>query len=110
MAVALSKKFTPLILELAHQSATTGEPIVRSMEYVFPHQGFERINDQFLLGDKILVAPVTEKGVTRRTVVLPKGKWKNQDGKVYKGGKSVDLDVALDSLPYFTLVERGLRR
>jgi alpha-glucosidase len=73
------------------------------MEYVFPHQGFERISDQFLLGDKILVAPVTEKGVTKHTVVFPKGKWKDAGGKTYKGGRKVELDVTVDTLPYFTL-------
>jgi alpha-glucosidase len=106
-AVETRKKFTPLILQLAHESATTGEPIVRSMEYVFPHQGFEKISDQFLLGDKILVAPVTEKGATKRTVFFPKGKWKGANGKIYKGGKTVELDVTIDSLPYFTLLDRG---
>lgn len=73
----------------------------------YGNQGFERINDQFLLGDKILVAPVIEIGATKRTVVLPKGRRKNQDGKVFKGGRSVEVDVTLGSLPYFSLVERG---
>lgn len=102
-AVETRKKFTPLILQLARESARTGEPIVRSMEYVFPHQGFEKINDQFLLGDRILVAPVTEKGATKRTVIFPKGRWKDVEGKTYKGGRKVELDVTVDTLPYFTL-------
>lgn len=106
-AVALREQFTALILELADESATSGEPIVRTMEYVFPHQGFEQTNDQFLLGDKILIAPVIKKGVNKRKVVLPEGKWKDANGKAYKGGKTVQVDVSLESLPYFTLVERG---
>ncbi len=42
------------------------------MEYVFPHQGYERVNDQFMLGDQILVAPVLEKGASKREVIFPK--------------------------------------
>lgn len=37
--------------------AKTGEPIIRHMEYAFPHQGFVDCRDQFMLGDKYLVAP-----------------------------------------------------
>ena len=39
-------------------SAKTGEPIIRHMEYAFPHQGFVDCKDQFMLGDRYLVAPV----------------------------------------------------
>jgi alpha-glucosidase (family GH31 glycosyl hydrolase) len=86
------------ILELVKQAARTGEPIVRSMEYIFPHQGYERVNDQFLLGDQILVAPVLEKGARKRDVILPKGKWKGCDGKLYQGPATFSVTVPLDQL------------
>lgn len=100
-AVEIREDFVPLILELARESAISGEPIVRPMEYVFPHQGFEKVNSQFMLGDDILVAPVLEKGAKSRNVILPKGKWEDDLGVVYKRGKSVDLEVSLERLPYF---------
>ena len=53
-----------------------------------------------MLGDKYLVAPMNEKG-TVRTVILPKGKWKDEQGKVYKGGGTVRIEVPLERLPYF---------
>jgi len=40
-AVKIRMKYTPGILELARKSALDGEPIVRSMEYVFPLQGYD---------------------------------------------------------------------
>ena len=61
-SVALRKKFTPLIMKLAQESAKTGAPIVRTMEYSFPNNGFEHIKDQFMLGDEVLVAPILKKG------------------------------------------------
>ncbi len=71
------------------------------MEYVFPHQGFEKINDQFLLGDSILVVPVLEKGITSKNVILPKGKWEDDLGVTYKGGKTIRINLTLERLPYF---------
>ncbi len=101
-AVATREKFTSLILELARQSAKTGDPIISSLEYYFPNQGFESVNNEFMLGDNILVAPVDNES-TSRNVVLPKGKWTGDDGKIYAGGKTYTIAVRLDRLPYFIL-------
>ena len=46
--------------------------------------GFETCKDQFMLGDKYLVAPMVEKG-NSRVVRLPKGRWKDDLGKIHKG-------------------------
>lgn len=100
-AVSLRAKFTPLIMQLAHHAATTGEPIMKSMEYEFPGQGFENNRDQFMLGSAVLVAPMLEKGRSFRNVSLPSGKWKTPEGKYLKGGKTYEFPVALDQLLYF---------
>ena len=92
------------LIEQAKQSAKTGEPIVRSMEYAFPNQGFADCKDQYMLGDKYLVAPVITESDTR-TVKLPKGTWRDDQGKKYKGGKTYTLHVPLDRLPYFIINE-----
>ena len=99
-AVDLRMKHTPLIMQLARESAQTGEPIVKNMEFVFPNAGYENIVDQFMLGNDILVAPMLEDKPSRM-VVLPAGKWLADDGKTYKGGKSYEINVPLDRLPYF---------
>jgi len=103
-AVALRMKFTPLILELAKHAAASGEPIVRHMDYVFPEQGFAMVNNQFMLGDSILVAPMLEKNQMSRNVLLPKGNWQADDGKKYKGGTTITINVPLKRLPYFKRV------
>jgi len=101
-AVKIREKFTPEILVLARKSAQTGDPIISSLEYYFPNQGFESIIDQFMLGETILVAPMDEKETSRK-VILPKGKWQADDGKTYKGGTTVAIEVPLARLPYFVL-------
>ena len=88
-------------MEQARHGAETGEPIVRSMEYAFPGQGFESCTDQYMLGDRYLVAPMMAPGHSR-TVRLPKGRWQDENGKVYKGGRTYVLDVPLDRVPRFT--------
>lgn len=100
-AVELRDSFKDQILDLAKQAALTGEPIVRSMEYVFPHKGYTHIDDQFMLGNDVLVAPLQQSGEGTRKVVLPKGKWKSDDGKTYRGGKLIEVHVPLNRLPHF---------
>lgn len=99
-AALLHQEFGSYILNCAEKSAKTGEPIVMHMEYAFPNQGFETCNDQFMLGDKYLVAPVTDKEFSRN-VKLPKGEWIDEMGKKYKGGKEYQIEVPIDRLPYF---------
>ncbi|MBX3252627.1 MAG: glycoside hydrolase [Chitinophagaceae bacterium] len=96
----LHEQMGTYILEYAHKASTTNEPIVRSMEYQYPHQGFAGCNDQFMLGEKYLVAPMVEKGY-KRTVKLPKGKWKDDRGKTFKGPIDLETDVPIERLPYY---------
>jgi alpha-glucosidase (family GH31 glycosyl hydrolase) len=97
----LHEQFGPQILELARAASKTGEPIVKPMELAWPGNGYELIKDQFVLGQDIIVAPVVEKGVRSRKVILPKGDWLSEDGQNYKGGKTIEVAVPLDRLPYF---------
>ena len=100
----LHAQFAPYIMEYAHKAAQTGEPIVRLMEYQFPHQGLAQVKDQFMLGDKYLVAPVVDDRL-ERDVILPTGNWRDEQGKKYKGGKSYHIEVPLERLPYFERIK-----
>ena len=94
-------ELAPYLLQLAREGSVTGEPIIRPMAYEFPGQGFEACADQYMLGGKYLVAPMLEPG-TSRTVRLPKGRWADETGRKYKGGKTYTLDVPLSRIPVFT--------
>lgn len=99
-AVELRQKFVPEILSLAEISAKTGMPIVSNMEFVFPDQGFSDCKDQFMLGEDILVAPITTSEDTRE-VRFPLGSWMNSEGEVIEGGQTIKYNVALDELLWF---------
>jgi alpha-glucosidase len=103
-AAQLHTKMGNLILEFAKQASVTGEPIVKPMALAYPNNGYETIKDQFVLGDKIIVAPVVEKGIYKRKVILPKGKWLGDDGKIIKGNKIIEIDVPISRIPFFTKV------
>ncbi len=99
-AAQLHEKFGDYILDYAKKSSQTGEPIIRSMEYSFPNEGFEECSDQFMLGEKFLVAPILTSGV-ERTVKLPKGRWKDDANKTYKGGQTIKVAAPISRLPFF---------
>jgi alpha-glucosidase len=99
-AANLHAKMGDYIVSLAKQTAENGEPIVRHLEYAFPNEGFESCDTQFMLGEKYLVAPMIEKGYSR-TVKLPKGSWKDDLGKKYKGGQTITMNVPIERLAYF---------
>jgi alpha-glucosidase len=84
----------------AAHSAKTGEPIVRHMEYAFPHEGFAQCTDQFMIGERLLVAPVvTPENV--RTVRFPSGTWRDENGQTIEGGVTRQYDVPLEKLLCF---------
>lgn len=73
--LATRAKYEDYLLKTISESKTSGEPVLRYMEYVFPGEGFEKVNNQFMVGDKLLVAPIEIKGESSRLVHIPSGNW-----------------------------------
>lgn len=103
-AAKLHTQFAPRIVEEVKSSATTGEPIIRPVEYNFPHAGFATEKTLFMLGEDILVAPVLQKGAITRTLTLPEGKWLYRGEVEYDGAQEVTVPAPLGTLPYFIKV------
>ena len=100
-AAWLRMRFTPYIVQTAKDSAKSGEPMLRAMEYEFPGCGYEKVTDQFMLGSDLLVAPQTTKGAATRKVFVPAGEWKADDGTVVKGPCEIEVKTPLSRLPHF---------
>jgi alpha-glucosidase len=98
-AVLLRQQYIPAIMEVLRQSAATGEPALRPLEYNYPQQGYAGVQDQFLMGDKLMVAPVVTSSNTR-TVLIPKGKWRFR-GKIIQGPLKQTIEAAPDELPVY---------
>ena len=98
-----SKQIAPLVLKLAQRSASRFEPIISPLWRIAPQdKEVLTIEDQFLVGDEILVAPVLD-NVKRRNIYLPEGSWVDKiTKKLYTGPKWLwDYPVELDEVAYF---------
>ncbi len=103
--IALHRAYSPTIIELAKRRVSSGEPIVRPMWYAAPDDGRTyQLNDQFMLGENVVVAPVLVIGQRERTVFLPPGMWVDQTGAHFSGSAVVTVKVPLDQLPFFKRV------
>ncbi len=88
------------IYECAVKASKDGTPIMQNMAFAFDE--LHGVRDQFMLGERFLVAPVLKKGVTEQEVSLPSGKWRYvPTGKIYEGGSRISVPAPLDILPYF---------
>ena len=101
-ALRIREHLLPVLEELWHIAATTGEPILRSVGYHF--DGFENVDDAFLLGHDILVAPILERGAAARIVQLPPGRWLRGGASEKEDSGEVVLAVSLETLPWWRRV------
>jgi alpha-glucosidase len=86
------------------RAAAADEPMVRPLLYDFPDDAAARdVEDSFMLGPDLLVAPVLEAGAVERAVTLPvhPGGWYDLDGTAYEGGMTVRVPTPLGRLPVF---------
>lgn len=100
----LRERMRPYIREVMAETHGTGAPVMRPLFYGFP-EDIEawKVEDAYLFGPDVLVAPVMEKGARERTVYLPAGAdWTDAStGAVYSGGQRVTVPAPLDVIPLF---------
>ncbi|MCI4381677.1 hypothetical protein PGIGA_G00254830 [Pangasianodon gigas] len=96
----------PLIEKYAQEWHATGNPIYRPLWWISPDDPATfTIDDEFLIGDEVLVAPVTEKGALQRDIYLPGSNFQWQDtnnAKVFDGGTLLQsYHAGLEEVPVF---------
>lgn len=84
------------------EACKTVEPIIRPMECNFPNSGFADCADQYMLGDRYLVAPALDDG-SKRLVRLPKGNWRDMNGRKYKGPLVIEAETDGYRMTWFEL-------
>lgn len=101
--VNLRYKLIPYIYDLFYNHQTTGLPIIRPLVLEYPNDpNTFNLNDEFMLGESILVSPVVEQGKTKKLVYLPEGKWICYNtSKIYEGNNYYIVDAPIDTLPMF---------
>jgi len=100
-AISIREHFVDYIMTVVKESKEQCTPILRPLEYSFPAANYITVNQQFMIGDKLLVAPVLKKGSAKHEVIIPPGNWKGYDGKTYSGTETYVFSVKLADIPYF---------
>ena len=102
----LKYKLMPYVYAQAKDCSEHGWPMLRALFVEFPDDpGSWQIDDQYLFGSQIMVAPLLRGHETSRTVYLPPGTWDDyQTGKSYSGGWK---QIEAGRIPAIVLVRDG---
>jgi alpha-D-xyloside xylohydrolase len=93
------------ITELMKAAHLEGTPVIRPLFYDFPKDSKSwEVEDEYMFGPDVLVAPILYADMRKRSVYLPEGSdWENYwTREVLKGGRTIEVDAPLDKLPVFT--------
>jgi len=96
-------KLLPYLYQLMRDAHETGVPLMRPMFWVDePMTEGQNQEDQFFVGDSILVAPILMPLTHARAVWLPKGKWYSvQDDRCLEGSQYDLCQTGLDDIPVY---------
>lgn len=109
--ILMRERLKPYIKECMEEAHEKGTPIMRTLFYMFPEDKEAWTQEtSYMFGPDILVAPLTEAGMTGRDVYLPAGEtWKDaKSGDVYKGGRTVYVEAPIDTIPLFVRADKTI--
>ena len=95
------KPYTKRLMQEAHE---TGSPVMRPVFYDFPQDKMAwEVQDAYMYGGDVLVAPIFESGASERAVYLPEGaNWVDaESGEIHAGGQTVTVCAPIDVIPVF---------
>ena len=95
------REYTRSLMKEAHEKGT---PVMRTLFYEFPRDSYAwEVEDEFLFGSDVLVAPVLYENQRQRKVYLPAGfQWKQVwTGETYTGGQTNSVEAPIEQIPLF---------
>lgn len=99
----LRYRFIPFLYDLCYKETKNGLGIMRPLVLNYDQDPTVRtMNDEYMVGDELLVAPVVQEGQNTRAVYLPAGEWIDfWNGVEYAGRRSILVEAPIDKLPLF---------
>ena len=99
----LRYRLLPYLYTAVREGHEAGLPIMRALWLHYPHDANAvKRGDEYLWGGNIMVAPVTEKGATSRSLYLPDGSWYDfWSEEQIEGGREISRPVDLATMPLF---------
>lgn len=100
---ALRERLRPYISSLMAVAHRYGDPLMRPMFFDYPDDArCWELDDQYMFGPDLLVAPILAAGVTARDVWLPAGQWVDAwSGATWAGGVTVSCAASIERIPVF---------
>ncbi|SDK47916.1 glycoside hydrolase family 31 protein [Sediminibacillus albus] len=105
--IQMRYRWLPHIYSLFAQASKEGLPVMRPLFMEFPEdEKTYNLNDQFMIGDNVIIAPILAPSVEDRAVYLPDGEWVDyRTGDVYQGRNTYLIHAELEDMPIF--IKRG---
>ena len=103
---AIHNELMPYIRKISQVACDTSVPMTRHLILHAPNdKNVYNINDEYMFGDALLVAPILTESTTSREVYLPEGTWINlitgEKHVVNANGKTVTVNVTMEQIPVF---------
>jgi alpha-glucosidase len=99
----LRYQMLPFLYTTLEEAHRTGVPLFRPLMLNYQDDpNTYNLDDEFMIGEALLVAPIVKPDITGRLVYLPKGVWYDYwTNKKYSGGTMVRVDAPLQTVPMF---------
>jgi alpha-glucosidase len=99
----LRYQLLPFLYTTLEEAHRTGVPLFRPLMLNYQDdENTYNLDDEFMIGDDLLVAPIVKADVTARLVYLPKGTWYDYwTNKKYSGGTMIRVEAPLETAPMF---------
>ncbi|HEX8773923.1 MAG TPA: TIM-barrel domain-containing protein [Pyrinomonadaceae bacterium] len=99
----LRYRLLPFLYTTLEEAHRTGVPLIRPLMLDYQHdESTLNLDDQFLVGHDLLVAPILKPDLFQRMVYLPQGTWYDYwTGKRYTGGTMIRADAPLETVPLY---------
>ena len=99
----LRYQLLPFLYTTLEEAHRTGAPLFRPLVLNYQDDpNTYNLDDQFMIGNDLLVAPIAKPDVIRRLVYLPKGVWYDYwTNRKYEGGKMISVEAPLETVPMF---------
>jgi alpha-glucosidase len=99
----LRYQLLPFLYTTLEEAHRTGTPLFRPLVLNYQDDpNTYNLDDEFMIGNDLLVAPIVKPDVTRRLVYLPKGVWYDYwTNKQFAGGTTISVEAPLETVPMF---------
>ncbi len=99
----LRYELLPFLYTTLEEAHRTGIPLFRPLVLNYQDDlNTYNLDDQFMIGADLLVAPILKSGQTKRLVYLPRGTWYDYwTNRKHVGGTMIEVDAPLDTVPLF---------